>query len=97
MENHHNEGENRMYENPQDIESAAIKIHHYMQGILKPMEWKIYKALFIDELSEEDAAKLINYRTTEKGRFAGYRQLKKLKKIIIAKVSVALKSDKIDV
>jgi hypothetical protein len=97
LENHCDEGEHGLYENPQDIEAAALKIHAYMQKILRPAEWKIYKALFVDGLSEEEAAKLINYRTTEKGRFAGYRQLKKIRKVIMAKVNLAINNDKIDV
>jgi hypothetical protein len=97
LENHQNETEYEHYEDGPDIEAAAIKIHDYMRRVLRPMEWKIYKALFVDGKSEEDAAKLINYRTTEKGRFAGYRQLKKIRKNLIQKVTLAMRNNKIDI
>ena len=35
--------------------------------------------LFIDKIEEEDVAKLLGYKTSEKGRKAGYKQIKNLK------------------
>ena len=51
-----------------------------MKQILKPAEWKIYKALYIDNMSEEEAATLMGYRTNEKNRVPGYKQIKNVKK-----------------
>ena len=46
-------------------------------------EWKIYQALYIDDKSEEDAATLMGYKTNEKNRVPGYKQIKNVKKSII--------------
>ena len=39
--------------------------------------------IYIDHLPEEDVAKKMGYKSNEKGRKAGYKQLKNLKKIFI--------------
>ena len=68
-----------------------------MESILKPLEWKVYKALYIDNLSEEEAAKTVGYKTSEKDRKPGYKQIKNIQKIIIAKVKKVLQDNEIDI
>ncbi len=101
IENHvHHENDEglieKQYIDEQDIDKAAIAIHARMQNVLKPNEWTVYKGLFIDNLTEEQVAKNIGYRTSEKGREAGYRQIINMKKAIIIKVKKELHSDNID-
>ena len=61
------------------------------------MIWKIYKALYIDNMSEEDAASLMGYKTNEKNRVPGYKQIKNVKKAIIQKVKKMLKDGDIEI
>jgi hypothetical protein len=96
MENHLNE----VYDiknDTVDLEKTAENIHSKMQKILKPIEWKIYTYLYIEYKNEEQVAKLMGYRTTEKNRAAGYKQIKNLKKSIMIKVKKHLYNGDIDI
>ena len=95
LENHVQEVYNRS-EDSIDVERSSVNLHRRMKDILKPSEWKVYKALYIDNLSEEQTARLMNYRTSEKGRIPGYKMLKNLKKVIIIKVKKCLLNGEID-
>ena len=68
-----------------------------MEKVLKPIEWKMYKYLYIEEKNEEQVAKLMGYKTTEKNRSAGYKQIKNLKKSILIKVKKHLYNGDIDI
>ena len=68
-----------------------------MKEILKPNEWKVYKHLYIDFKDEEDVAKLVGYKTSEKNRIPGYKQIKNIKKKIIAKAKQIIENDEIDI
>ena len=52
---------------------------------------------YIDHLSEEQAAKKMGYKTTEKNRSPGYKQIKNLKKSIITKVKKIIANDEVDI
>lgn len=96
MENHLNE----VYDIQNDevnLDRAANNIHLKMEKTLKPIEWKIYKYLYIEHKNEEQVAKLMGYRTTEKNRTAGYKQIKNLKKAILVKVKKHLYNGDIDI
>jgi len=80
-----------------NIEETANNIHNKMQKVLKPIEWKVYKHLYIEGKDEEQTAKLMGYRTSEKNRVAGYKQIKNIKKIIIFKVKKHLYNGDIDI
>ena len=54
----------------------------------------IYQLLFIENKTEEEVAKKMGYRTNEKGRKAGYKQIKNLKKTFKQKIlSILEKKD----
>lgn len=96
IENHSQEI-NDMPINNFNMEQTAKNIHYKMQKVLKPIEWKVYQYLYIDGKDEEQTAKLMGYRTTEKNRIAGYKQIKNIKKIIIFKVKKHLYNGDIDI
>jgi hypothetical protein len=79
-----------------NLEKTANNIHIKMQKVLKPIEWKVYQHLYIEGKDEEQTAKLMGYRTSEKNRIAGYKQIKNIKKIIIFKVKKHLYNGDID-
>ena len=68
-----------------------------MKANLKSAEWKIYQALYINNMSEEEAATLMGYKTNEKNRVPGYKQIKNVKKSIIQKVKKMLKDGEIEI
>ena len=80
-----------------DILGVMNKISIKMKEVLKPAEWKIYQALYIEHMSEEDAATLMGYKTNEKNRVPGYKQIKNVKKAIIKKVKRMLEDGEIEI
>lgn len=96
LENHTQEVHN-IIEDEIDIEKTAKNIHAKMQQILKPIEWKFYELYYIKHKSEEESAKSMGYKTTEKNRKIGYKQVKNLKKSIMIKVKKHLYNGDIDI
>lgn len=68
-----------------DIQGKAAALHIRMKEVLSPIQFKIYKYLYIDGKPEEEVAKLMGYKTSEKNRSPGYKQLKNMQKVIITK------------
>jgi DNA-directed RNA polymerase specialized sigma24 family protein len=95
LENHTQEVHN-IIEDEIDIEKAAQNIHLKMRQVLKPIEWKFYEFHYIQHKSEEDSAKYMGYKTNEKNRKIGYKQVKNLKKAIMIKVKKYLYNGDID-
>ncbi len=83
--------------NDENFRSNTQKLHHVMKTKLKSLEWKIYEMLYIQELSDEEVAEKMNYTTSEKNRPKGYKQLKNIKKSIIAKVKKVLQKGEVDI
>jgi len=79
------------------FESSIKRLNKILPQFLKPIEWKVYKYLFIENLSEEKVAKLMGYKTSEKNRSPGYKQIKNIKKSIILKVKKIISEDKADI
>lgn len=63
-----------------ELESAESRLHKEMKTKLSEKHYAIYEMLFIKSMSDEDVAKELGYKTSEKGRKAGYKQIKNLKK-----------------
>jgi len=96
LEFHYNE----VYERPEysvDIERGVALIHEKMKLILKPSEYKVYKYLYIDCKPEEDLGKILGFKSTEKNRAQGYRQLKNIKDSILQKANKLVYEGEIDI
>ena len=64
-----------------DLERATIRIAAEIKPHLtKKKQFKAFQMLFIENHSEEKVASYLGYKTTEKKRAAGYKQIKNLKK-----------------
>ena len=79
-----------------DIEENAKRLHKKMKTILKPAEWKVYNFLYIEHREEKELAKLMGYKTSEKNRSPGYKQIKNIKKSIISKVKKIMEEGEVD-
>lgn len=75
-----------------EIEEAEKKLHLEMKKVLSEKNYSIYQMLFIENLTDEEVAKKLGYKTTEKGRKAGYKQIKNLKKQFKSKAELILKN-----
>jgi DNA-directed RNA polymerase specialized sigma24 family protein len=78
-----------------DIDRAAGKLAKEMEKVLPSKQFKVYKMLYIEHMDEVEVAKIMGYKTNEKGRKAGYKQLKNLKKIFKDKAISILKKGEI--
>jgi RNA polymerase sigma factor (sigma-70 family) len=96
LENHTKEV-HEMQDGKVDIEESAKNIHRKMQQVLKPTEWKVYQMLYIEHKDEDQVASSMGYRTNEKNRAPGYKQVQNIKKAIMIKVKKYIYSDEIDI
>ncbi len=80
-----------------DIKRSAANLHKKMEEVLKPNEWKIYQHLYIEMKSEVDTAELMGYKTSEKNRSPGYKQIKNIKKKIVKRARELIEDDEIDI
>ena len=79
-----------------DVEKAAKILHERMKGVLRPVEWRVYEALYIEHKTEEAVADEMGYRTSETGRMKGYKRIKLIKNTILARAKEILKNDGIE-
>ena len=94
LENHRNEV-NEGADQP-NLSNGIAKLHDKLKQILKPNEWLVYQSFYIDNESELDIAKKLNFKTTERNRNPGYKQIKNIQKSIINKAKKFLEKDEID-
>lgn len=57
-----------------------------LKEVLTTAEFKIYDLLFIQHKKEKDAAQILQFKTSDKHKMAGYRRILTVKKKIIAEV-----------
>ena len=84
LENHPNQDHNS-FGHDMDMIACIEAFNKKMKQELKPIEWTVYEALYINGESDLSVAKKLGYRTTEKNRSPGYKQIKNIQKAIIAK------------
>ncbi|MBD36298.1 MAG: hypothetical protein CL512_05970 [Actinobacteria bacterium] len=94
LENHSAEA-NAISDSNFDIDSAEKRLHESMKKKLPERQYKIYHMLFVKNMDDEDVAKVMGYKTSEKGRTAGYKQIKNLKKLFKQKASEILAKEDI--
>ena len=96
LENHDNEivsNNNTSANLPEHI----IKFQAVMKKQLKPVEWRVYEALYIHNKTELEIAKEMGFKTSEKNRSPGYKQIKNIQKAILKRAKKILKDDESDV
>ena len=86
LENHAHEVNSMPQDALWDIEGSINKIHDHMKSEVNEKKYKIYKMLYIDHLDESEVAEAMGYKTSEKGRTAGYKQIRNLKKFFKERV-----------
>ena len=80
IENHTNEITSKE-DNNTDITYAVQKLTVEMKNVLPTKKYMAFKMLFLQNMPEEQVAKYLGYKTNEKKRTAGYKQIKNLRKI----------------
>jgi hypothetical protein len=93
LENHKNYFMNCESSVEHDYKTAENKLHALMKDHLSDKHFFIYKMFFIDNLNDDQVAKILKFKTNEKGRKAGYKQIKNLKKMLYLKAQYLLKNN----
>ncbi len=73
-----------------DVVRCAKKLHKEMESRLSEKHYKIYRLIYIENIPDEKVAETMGYKSNEKGRKAGYKQIKNLKKMFLAKAEEIL-------
>lgn len=76
--------------------SSVNRLNYEMKKELSELHYEAYQMLYFeDDATEEDVANLMGYKTNEKKRKAGYRQVKNLKKIFAQKAAKIMEDNDI--
>lgn len=94
IENHKQEIEQTVDNNFFSFSSVEI-LNIEMQKHLTPKQFSAYIMLFFEEQDDEHVAKFMGYKTNEKNRMIGYKQIKNLKKLFKEKALEILKNNDI--
>lgn len=96
IENHSHEVKS-IFDDSIDVSRHIQMMHDKMREVLRPVEWQVYQGLFVDNKDERAVAKDLGYITNEHGRNPGYKQIKNIRKIIVAKARKCLSNGEIDI
>jgi hypothetical protein len=97
LEDHSLEVNSIKFNDGNNVEDEIKKVHNKMEQVLKPNEWIVYKGLYVDHLDEDEVAEQLGFRSNEKNRKPGYKQIKNIKKSIIKKTKECLKKGDIEI
>jgi len=91
LENHSREVE-EMPLHQLDFSQSISLLNQEMKKVLSENYFRAYEMLFFEKMSDEDVAKFLGYRSSEKNRKIGYKQIKNLKKLFRDKAIEILKN-----
>lgn len=91
LENHKQEIEQKIDSSFFNFESIEV-LNGEMKKVLTIKQYNAYIMLFFEKKNEEEVAKFMGYKTTEKNRMIGYKQIKNLKKLFREKALEILKN-----
>lgn len=68
-----------------DVEPDIPIFHERIKPRLTDSEWRIYKCIYIDNLSDEETADILDLKSNEAGKTKGYKRIREVKKILVKK------------
>jgi RNA polymerase sigma factor (sigma-70 family) len=74
-----------------DLTNAQANFHAAMKESLSEKQFIVYELLYIKNVDEKDISKIMNWKTNETTRNAGYARLNQLKKIFYEKAKEVVK------
>tara|TARA_B100001093_G_C26858931_1_gene1028877 strand:- start:5019 stop:5738 length:720 start_codon:yes stop_codon:yes gene_type:complete len=92
---HHSHEAHHIEESFYDMDTARGRLNRAIKEVLSDRQYLVYELLFVQNKSEEEVAKVLGFKTSEKGRKAGYKQIKNLKKMFAKKAEHILKTQDI--
>jgi hypothetical protein len=91
LENHSREVEEISWDQV-DFSQSIDLLNKEMKKVLSENYFRAYEMLFFEKKTDEDVAKFLGYRSSEKNRKIGYKQIKNLKKLFRDKAIEILKN-----
>lgn len=91
LENHKKEIEETIDSSQFSFDSVDL-LNEEMKKVLTIKQYNAYMMLFFEKKDEEEVARFMGYKTTEKNRMIGYKQIKNLKKLFREKALEILKN-----
>lgn len=82
--------------NAHDIKKASENLHAKMEETLRPIEWKVYQLLYIENKTEEQVCKILDFKYDKNAKTAYNKQLRNIQKSIIKKAKECLADGEID-
>ncbi|MAR21162.1 MAG: hypothetical protein CMD25_04030 [Flavobacteriales bacterium] len=76
-----------------DFNTVLKRLNLKLKKVLKSNEWTVYENLYLKNKTEQEVAKILGYKTSEKNRSPGYKQIKNIKKSIIEKAKEIISED----
>jgi RNA polymerase sigma factor (sigma-70 family) len=76
-----------------DFDTVLKRLNLKLKKVLKSNEWTVYENLYLKNKTEQEVAKILGYKTSEKNRSPGYKQIKNIKKSIIEKAKEIISED----
>lgn len=73
-----------------DIQRSSEKLVQELKNILNDRQFQAFELLFVKNLSDEEVAMQMGFKSTETGRKAGYKQIKNLRKTLKEKATKIL-------
>ena len=64
-----------------DIDKSKDKLNNAMRKNLSEKQYMVYEMLYIKSMTNEEVAEKMGYKSNEKGRRAGYKQIKNFEKL----------------
>ena len=80
-----------------DLLRSTHSLSSALKKVLKPAEWMVYEMLCLKNQKEEEVAKLLGFKTTEKNRSPGYKQIKNLKRSILIKAKKCITNGEVEI
>jgi len=80
-----------------DLLKSTQSLSSALKKILKPAEWTVYELLCLQNKREEEVAKILGFKTTEKNRSPGYKQIKNLKRSILIKAKKCIYNGEVEI
>ena len=74
------------------MEKASQKLIIELKETLNARQFQAFDLLYIQNLTDEEVALEMGFKSTETGRKAGYKQIKNLKKLLKEKAAKILKN-----
>ena len=68
-----------------NFDDSIKKLNSLLKESLSDSHYEVYKMMFFQDKTEEEVAQFMGYKSNEKNRAAGYKQIKNLKKMLRAK------------